>query len=158
MKHMPTWTIYAFLAAISAALVGIFSKIGIKGVDATVATAIRGVTIAVAMGGAAFFFGKWDTLATTSGKALFFIVLAGLFGGLSWLWGFLALQGGGEATAVNAIDRLSIVFILIFAALFLGESFTWQKLFGVSLISLGVVLVTMSREQILTLVRSFIPS
>ncbi len=158
MKRMPTWTIYAFLAAISAALVGIFSKIGIKGVDATVATAIRGVTIAIAMGGAAFYFGKWDTLATTSGKAIFFIVLAGLFGGLSWFWGFLALQGGGDATAVNAIDRLSIVFILIFAALFLNESFTWQKLLGVILISTGVVLVTMSREQITALIRSFIPS
>ena len=46
---MPLWTLYAALAAVSAALVGIFSKIGIKGVDATVATSIRGFVIALSM-------------------------------------------------------------------------------------------------------------
>ena len=153
---MPAWTLYAILAAVSAALVGIFSKIGIKGIDSTVATAIRGFVIALSMGAAAFFYGKWETLATTNGKAIFFIVLAGLFGGLSWLWGFLALQTGGEVTAVNAIDRMSIILVLFFSIFFLGENFTWQKLLGVMFIATGVILVTMSRQQLVTLFKQFI--
>ncbi len=148
---MPLWVSYATLAAISAAWVGILSKVGIKGVDATVATSIRGFVIALSMGLAALWYGKWETLATTNGKAIFFIVLAGLFGGLSWLWGFLALQAGGDVTAVSAIDRMSIILILIFAALFLGESFTWQKLLGVTFVAIGVILVTIPKTQLVVL-------
>ena len=109
----------------------------------------------------ALLLGSLITLGSASsfaadGKAILFIALAGLFGGLSWLWGFLALQTGGDVTAVNAIDRLSIVLILIFAVFFLGEHFTWQKFAGVILVALGVILVTMSREQLVTLFRSFL--
>lgn len=151
MMNMQLWAIYAFLAAVSAALVGIFSKIGIKGIDSTVATSIRGIVIAIAMGAVAFWYGKWGTLAETSWRSITFIVLAGIFGGLSWLWGFLALQSGGDVTAVNAIDRLSLVLIFILAVLFLGDAFTWERLLGVLFIFVGVVLVTMSREQIVAL-------
>lgn len=143
-----TWVIYAFLAAIAAAIVGVLSKIGIAGVDATVATTIRGLSIAVFMGGAALLLGKFQGVMESSPKTVLFIVLTGIFGGLSWLWGFMALKAGGDATAVNAIDRLSLVFLLILAVFFLGESFTWAKLSGVLLIIFGTLLVTLKPEQL----------
>jgi len=142
-----TWVIYAFLAAIAAAIVGVLSKIGIVGIDATVATTIRGFSIAVFMGGAALLLGKFQGVMESSPKTILFIVLTGIFGGLSWLWGFMALKAGGDATAVNAIDRLSLVFLLILAVFFLGESFTWAKLPGVLLIITGTLLVTLKPEQ-----------
>mgnify|MGYP001058001083 CR=1 FL=1 len=141
------WITYAFLAALAAAVVGVLSKVGIAGIDATLATAIRGLSIAVFMGGAALFFSKWGALASTSPKTLLLIMLKDVFGGLSWLWGFIALKLGGDATAVNAIDRLSLVFLLILAVLFLGEEFTWTKLSGIILIVLGVLLATLKPEQ-----------
>ncbi len=143
-----TWIIYAFLAALSAAAVGILSKVGIAGIDSTLATTLRGLSIAVFMGGAALLLGKWGTLTTTSPKTLIFIVLTGIFGGLSWLWGFMALKAGGDVTAVNAIDRLSLVFLLILAIFFLGEEFTWTKFSGVLLIVCGTVLVSLKPEQL----------
>ncbi len=142
-----TWIIYAFLAALAAAVVGVLSKIGIVGIDSTIATTIRGLSIAVFMGGAALLLGKWETLASTSPKTLVFIVLTGIFGGLSWLWGFMALKAGGDVTAVNAIDRLSLVFLLVLALLFLGEEFTWTKFSGVCFIVFGTLLVTFKTEQ-----------
>lgn len=142
-----SWILYAVLAAVAAAIVGVLSKIGIAGIDATVATTLRGLSIAVFMGGMALFLGKFQGVMETSPKAIFFIVLTGIFGGLSWLWGFLALKTGGDATAVNAIDRLSLVFLLVLAVLFLGEEFTWTKFTGVLCIILGVLLVTMKHEQ-----------
>jgi len=146
-----TWIAYAFLAALSAAIVGVLSKVGIAGIDATAATAIRGLSIAVFMGGAALVLGRFQSLAETSPKTLIFIVLTGVFGGLSWLWGFLALKAGGDATAVNAIDKLSLVFLLLLAVLFLGEEFTWAKAGGVVLIVLGTLCVTLKPEQWTTL-------
>lgn len=146
-----SWVAYAFLAAISAAIVGVLSKIGIAGMDATVATTIRGLSIAVFMGGAALVLGRFDGLATTAPKTILFIVLTGIFGGLSWLWGFLALKAGGDATAVNAIDKLSLVFLLVLAILFLGEEFTWTKAAGVVLIFLGTLIVSFKPEQLIAM-------
>ncbi len=142
-----SWIVYAFLAAVSAAVVGVLSKIGIAGIDATLATTIRGLSIAVFMGGAALIFGKWGSLVQVQPKTLLFIVLTGVFGGLSWLWGFMALKAGGDVTAVNAIDRLSLVFLFVLAIFFLGEGFTWTKFTGVFLIIWGVLLVTFKLEQ-----------
>lgn len=142
-----SWVVYAFLAALAAAVVGVLSKIGIVGIDSTVATTIRGLSIAVFMGGAALLLGKFQGVMETSPKTILFIVLTGIFGGLSWLWGFMALKAGGDATAVNAIDRLSLVFLLVLAVFFLGEEFTWAKFWGVLFITFGVLLVTLKPEQ-----------
>lgn len=142
-----TWGVYALLAALAAAVVGVLSKIGIAGIDSTVATTLRGLSIAVFMGGAALVLGKFEGVMQTSPKTILFIVLTGIFGGLSWLWGFMALKAGGDATAVNAIDRLSLVFLLVLAVLFLGEEFTWAKFLGILFIIFGVLLVTLKPEQ-----------
>lgn len=145
---MASWVIYALLAAVSAALVGIFSKVGIAGIDSTIATSLRGLIIGVFMGAAALFLGKWDTVMETPPKAFLFIFLAAIAGGLSWLWGFMALKAGGEVTAVNALDKLSLLLVVVFAVMFLGEEFTWAKLFGAIMIVIGTIFVSFKPEQI----------
>ena len=145
---MSSWIIYALLAAVSAAFVGIFSKVGITGIDSTIATSLRGLIIGIFMGAAALFLGKWDTIAATPAKAFLFIFLAAIAGGLSWLWGFMALKAGGEVSAVNALDKLSLLLVVIFAILFLGEEFTWAKFFGAILIVIGTLFVSFKPEQI----------
>ena len=69
-----------------------------------------------------------------------FITLAGIAGALSWLFYFLALKSG-EATKVASLDRLSVVFVMVFALLFLGEKFSLKVLSGVILIIVGAVLM-----------------
>jgi transporter family protein len=76
------------------------------------------------------------------------LILTGVAGGLSWLWGFMALQSGGEASLVNAIDRLSLVFLLVLATIFLGEKLTWMKALGALVVSLGVFLMTTPLETL----------
>jgi transporter family protein len=145
---MSEWVIYAFLAALAAAVVGVFSKIGIVGVDPTVATTIRGVTIALTMGIVGLSLGKFGGIASIPTKSLIFIVLTGVAGGLSWLWGFMALRAGGDASLVNAIDRLSLVMLVLLAALFLGEKLTWAKVVGALIVSFGVLIMTTPLEVI----------
>ena len=109
------WITYAFLAALAAAVVGVLSKVGIAGIDATLATAIRGLSIAVFMGGAALFFGKWGALASTSPKTLFFIVLTGgaTAGTLSLAWGYVGSRV--VHSIVQATINKVVVRFLIFA-------------------------------------------
>ena len=130
---------FALLSAVSAALVAVFGKIGLGKVDTTLATAIRAVVMAVLLVAAAVILKKWD-LSQISNKAYIFIFLAGLAGAASWLFYFLALKLG-PATSVAALDRLSVVFVILFAALFLGESLTAKSILGGILIVSGALLL-----------------
>src|SRR3989344_4567152 len=117
------WIGYALLSAVFAAAVGILGKIGLKDVDSTLATTIRSVVMAVFLLGAATMLQKFSLIKTVSSNTLTFIVFSGIAGALSWLFYFLALKHG-PASGVAALDRQSVVFVVILAALFLGEALT----------------------------------
>lgn len=138
------WIAYAFLSAFFASLVAIFGKIGLKGIDSTLATTVRAFIMAIFLGLVALAFKKFQGFALSSftGKEWLMISLSGIAGALSWLFYFFALKNG-NATAVSAIDRTSIIFVAVLAALFLGESFGWKTGLGVVLIASGIYLITL---------------
>ena len=133
------YIIFALLSALTAALVAIFGKIGLSKVDTTLATAIRSVVMATLLVLAALLLKKWD-FSQIENKAYLFIFLSGIAGAASWLFYFLALKFG-PATTVVAIDRLSVVFVIILATIFLGESLTVKTIIGGILIVLGALLL-----------------
>jgi transporter family protein len=138
---MPLWIIFAILSAIAAAGVAILGKIGIQNIDSTLATTVRAIIMAGILTIVSFALGKFHLLGTISQKALTFIALSGLAGALSWLFYFIALKNG-PATGVAALDRLSVVFVLVLAAVFLSESLTWKTGLGGLLITGGALLMT----------------
>lgn len=133
------YIVFALLSAVSAALVAVFGKIGLGRVDTTLATTIRAIVMAFLLVLATLALKKWDLSQITS-RAYLFIFLAGVSGAASWLFYFLALKLG-PATSVAAIDRLSVIFVIIFAALFLGESLTVKSILGGILIISGALLL-----------------
>ncbi|GIU69413.1 MAG: hypothetical protein KatS3mg002_0649 [Candidatus Woesearchaeota archaeon] len=52
------WLIFALLSAFFAALVALFGKIGLQGIDTNTATAVRAVIMALFLIGVIFFQGK----------------------------------------------------------------------------------------------------
>jgi transporter family protein len=97
------WWIYALLSALFAALTAVFAKVGIKGVNSDVATALRTTVIFVFTWMIALYSGGTASLAQFTGRNLLFIVLSGLATGLSWLFYFKALQFG-KLSQVAPID------------------------------------------------------
>ncbi|MFA5052413.1 MAG: EamA family transporter [Patescibacteria group bacterium] len=136
-----SWIIFAILSAVFAALVAIFGKMGISNLDTTLATTVRSVVMAVFLVVTSLLLGKARLLSTIHPRALLFIVLAGIAGAMSWLFYFFALRSG-PAPSVAALDRLSVVFVLILAVLFLGEHFTWKSGLGALLITIGAIFMT----------------
>lgn len=139
------WVLFALGAAVFASFVAIFGKLGLsKDIDTTLATTVRAVIMAVFLLAVSIVFGKFHnfTLSTFTGKEWMYIALAGIAGAISWLLFFYALKHG-DATAVSAIDRTSIIFVIVFAALFLGESLGWKALLGAVLVAGGTFLITM---------------
>ena len=137
------WQVYAFLSAFFAALVAIFAKIGLKAVDPIAGTAIRSIIMAAVVLFAAIALHRFKTtpVSMIGVKDWILISMAGIAGAASWIFYFMALKTG-EAAKVSAIDRTSLVFIVILAALFLGEAFTWKSALGIVFIMIGVVIMS----------------
>jgi transporter family protein len=137
------WLFFAFLSALFASLVTIFGKLGLKDVDSTVATGLRAVIMAVFLILVLVGEGKLTQISPSlfSRRDWLLITLSGVAGATSWIFYFLALKSG-PASAVAAIDRLSLVFIVFLAAIFLGETFGWKTLVGTVLMVGGALLLT----------------
>jgi bacterial/archaeal transporter family protein len=135
-----SWIPLALLSALFAALVAVFGKVGVAKVDPTLATAVRAVIMAAVLVVFALGIGRTSHLHELDRRALLFIVLSGLAGAASWLCYFIALRLG-PAPGVAALDRLSVVFVLIFALAFLGQAFTWKAAIGALLLTVGAILL-----------------
>lgn len=136
------WTIYAIGSAVFASLVAIFGKIGLKGVDSTLATTIRAVVMALILIMISSYLHKFSEVNSIGGRTFVFIILSGLAGALSWLCYFIAIKYG-PVGGVVALDRLSVVFALILAAIFLGEAFTLKTALGGALIFAGALFIAL---------------
>ena len=143
------YIIYALLGAIAASAGTIFAKLGLKGVDANLLTAIRGIVMAIIVSIAALSFGKLSMTAihSLSTKQWVFVVLSGLGGALSWVFFYQALSGGPVVT-VTVIDKLSLVFTAILAMVVLAEGITLQAGVGLLLVILGTLLIAVPWEKI----------
>lgn len=137
------WILYAFLSAITAAFVAIFAKLGLQNIDSTLATTIRSIIMAGFLVLTSLFLKKFKgfSFGTFGSREWVLIILSGIAGALSWLFYFFALKYG-FASKVAAIDRLSIVFVIILAVLFLGESFGWKSALGAIFMALGAILIS----------------
>ncbi len=143
------YIIYALLGAIMASMGTIFAKIGLKGVDANLLTAIRGIVMALIVSIAALSFGKLTatSISSLSTKQWVFVVLSGLGGALSWIFFYQALSVG-PIVAVTVIDKLSITFTAILAVVVLAEGITLQAGIGLALVVIGTLLVAIPWEKI----------
>lgn len=135
-----SWLLYALLSAVFASGVAILGKIGIHDVDSNVATAVRAVVMAVASILFVAFNGTIGQVKNIEFKPLLFIFFSGLAGAASWLCYFGALKAA-PASKVAPIDRLSIVFTIILAAIFLKEKMNLGIIAGVVLIAIGSVII-----------------
>ncbi|RXT18688.1 transporter [Rhizobium leguminosarum] len=141
MKSLLTsWPLWALLSAGFAALTAIFAKVGVENVNSDFATFIRTIVILLAAGMMVHISGSWQEPSSVSSRSWLFLVLSGLATGASWICYFRALKLG-DAARVAPIDKLSVVFVSVYAVLFLGERLTLPNWLGVILIAGGAVLV-----------------
>jgi transporter family protein len=138
----PTWQLFALGSAFFAGLTAIFGKIGVALINSNLATLIRTVVILIVTAIILTFRGEWEPLDKLSGRSVLFLVLSGVATGLSWLCYYRALQIG-PASMVAPVDKLSVVFVIVLAALFLGEALTWKVLVGGGLVVAGTLILTM---------------
>jgi transporter family protein len=134
------WIFWAVLSAFFAGITAVLAKLGVTGIDSNLATAIRTCVVLVFSWAIVLATDSGFSLSAISRRAWLFLTLSGLATGLSWLCYFRALQLG-EASRVAPVDKLSVVFAIVMAALVLHERLGWQQWVGGALIVIGALIL-----------------
>lgn len=136
------WFIYAVFSAVFAALTSILAKIGIAGVESNLGTAIRTVVVLVMAWGVVFAKGKQYKIKKMDLREAIFIGLSGLSTGISWLCYYYAIQNG-IVSVVVPIDKMSILFTILFSMFFLGERVSRKSGIGLGMMLLGTLIMAL---------------
>ena len=136
------WRLLALGSAFFAALTAIFGKVGVAEINSDLATFVRTIVILVMVALLVSARQEWQRLDSLSTKGVIFLLLSGAATGMSWLCYYRALQSG-PASRVAPIDKLSVVFVVVFAIAFLGERLTWKVGAGGILIAAGAILMAL---------------
>ena len=136
------WFLFALGSSVFAALTSILAKIGIDGVNSTLATAIRTIIVLLMSWGMVFLTNTQGGMIEISRKSWIFLILSGVATGASWLCYYKALQMG-EASRVIPVDKLSIIITMVMAAVILHEPFTVRSALGCVLIGTGTLLMVL---------------
>ena len=136
------WKLYAILSAVFAAATAILAKVGVKGISGNVATAVRTGIVLLLAWGIVLFSGQLKETKELTRTNLVFLVLSGIATGLSWIFYFKALETG-NVSKVAPIDKLSVVLVMIFAFIFLGETMDLKTVLGGILIAAGAVILAL---------------
>jgi transporter family protein len=139
-----SWQVWAVLSAVFAALTAIFAKVGVADINSDLATFIRTIVVLIALAAVLFATGQFVSPGPITTRSWVFLILSGLGTGASWLCYFRALKLG-PATLVAPIDKLSVVFVALFAVVFLGERPSLNGWLGIALIAAGAVLIVLKK-------------
>ena len=134
------WKYYELLSALFAALTAIFAKVGVKGINSDLATAIRTLVILLITWGIVFFGNHVGEIKEINRHTWTFLILSGIATGLSWLFYFKAIQEG-DVSRVAPIDKLSVVLTICLSFLFLKEPVSLRVIIGGLLITGGSILM-----------------
>ena len=137
---MEDWIAFAFGSAVFAALTSILGKVGIEGVESNLGTAIRTCVVLAMAWLIVFMQGTQKQISGISRRSGSFLVLSGLATGASWLCFYKALQDG-PASLVVPIDKLSILFTVLFAAAFLHEKMSARSWIGLAMLTAGTLML-----------------
>lgn len=139
-----TWQVWALASAGFAALTAIFAKVGVGELAASYANLLRTLVIMTIVAGIWIANGAPATNLFVAPRVTGALLLSGAATGFSWLCYFQALKLG-EASRVAPLDKLSVVFVAILAAIFLGERLDPKGWLGVAMIGGGAALLAFRR-------------
>lgn len=134
------WLIFAILSSLFASVMTILMKVGLKNLDSTLVTCLRTSVVFILLWIIVLFMNKEKEIKEINNSEWKYIVLASFATCLTWVFYFLALKNT-TVTKVVAVDRLSIVFSILFSVLFLKEKITLITIVGVIVLIIGTILV-----------------
>lgn len=144
MAESGNWLVWALLSAVFAAATAVLAKIGVQGIDSDLATLVRTVVIGVLLSLFVLSTGKWSNPLQLPSRSLLFLFLSAVATGASWVCYFRALQVG-PVSLVAPIDKLSVVLVIAFAFMFLGDRPSTREWLAVGMIGAGAIMLAFKK-------------
>ncbi len=135
------WLVFALIGAGFAAIVNVLSKSALKASDVFVALCLQSLLMLTTLLVSVTIMGRWSAARAMPRWAVGLIVLSGIAGGLSWTFGYQALQLSNVAKA-GTIDKMSTAFAILLAVVFLKERPSLLNWGGIVLMVVGAYCVT----------------
>lgn len=132
---------FALAASLLWGVAPVFGKLGLKATDPATALVVRTMGVAVVVVAFALFTGAFPRVAALSWRPIVYLLAEGLLASLAGHFAYLYALKLAEAGRVVPIGATYPLFTVIIAALFLGESITWQRGLGAALVVAGVWLL-----------------
>jgi len=138
------WIFFAFLSALATALISIFTKIGLKDADQTLAVTLQSIIACMLLAMFSYGYKKFDTQAISlfNLQAWLFIILGGICTGLSWIFYFAGLKHA-LASRLTVIEPLTFVMIVALSLLLLNEPMSGHMITGMICSVVGIYLIIM---------------
>lgn len=137
-----SWLVYAILSAVFASFVSLFVKMGLKGIPSDLGTLLRTIIVFIFATAIVLSRKEYKGIKEVTKKSWCFLTLSGIATGGAWLFEYYALNlNGVNPIAVNSIGKLSILLTMLFSFIFLKEKFTKKSLLGLSILTLGIILI-----------------
>lgn len=135
------WFILSLIAAVCTSLTTIFSKIGIKNVNANYTTFFRTFVVVVCAFAMTLITGSISEMGELSSANWIFLILSGLSTGLSWLCYYKALKLG-SVNKVAPIDKSSFVLTsILFLIFFFDETTNNRDVLTIVMLLTSIVLI-----------------
>lgn len=142
------WILFSILSAVFAAVMSFTVKVGLKDLNPILSLTVRTFwvfifSVILILICKIFKFKisediKFYSLFTIKNFIWIMVVSVATF--LTWLFYFFAIKNG-TATKVMAIDKLSIILIVILSAIFLKEKITFSMVVGIILLIVGSFMI-----------------
>lgn len=137
-----TWLIYAIASAVFASFSSLFVKIGLKGISSDLGTLLRTIVVLIFAVTVAGTRGEFSGVKEVSLKSLIFLTLSGIATGVAWLSEYYALNtANSNPVAISSIGKLSVLLTMAFSFLILKEKFNKKSVVGLSLMTLGIIVI-----------------
>jgi transporter family protein len=137
---LESWKFWAILSAVFASLTAVFGKIGVTQINSNLATFYRTIVVSFLL----FIFLNMKNISfrplLSDSRNLFYLTISALCTGGSWVCYYRALQLG-PVSKVAGVDKLSVVFTIIIACLFMNEDLTLKVFVGTVCILVGSLLL-----------------
>src|ERR1043166_7911886 len=111
------WVPWALLSALAGALVATLTKVGLRQIDPDVAVAVQAAIVVSVSWIALAADGHWRQLVQAGPRTWLCLIAAGIVTSASYVCLFRAVKLGNISRVVP-VDRLSLVFAMIFGAIF----------------------------------------
>jgi transporter family protein len=139
------WIIFSLVSALLTGIISTTAKGVDKQVDSTLGFGVQAVVMMIMSWLVIGVQGKGGDLVNIDAKSWGWLVLTGLISTVAYLFYFGALKTG-PASAVAPLDRLSLIFAIGFAGLFLREKITPPIIFGGGLMVVGAIIIAVSSK------------